>query len=221
MLKSSIKEGACKHMNYGIILAIIFLASLSCIFIYYERRAISVKEISLIATLSGLAGVSRIPFAGLPNIQPTTFLVIISGYVFGPGFGFMVGTVATLVSNSFLGHGPWTPWQIMGWGLAGFSAGIMKKIIKKPHRLILALFAFIWGFLFGGIMNLWHWLFFVYPLNLTSFITTYIRAFYFDLMHGLGNFIFTYFLGKDFINILTRFRNRISYSEIPPGKIKE
>lgn len=208
-------------MNYSIISSIILLASIAFAFISYEKRNISVKEISLIATLSALAGVSRVPFAALPNIQPTTFLVIISGYVFGPGFGFMVGAIAALVSNSFLGHGPWSPWQMMAWGLAGLSAGMIKRIIKKPSRLPLSIFAFIWGFLFGSIMNIWHWLFFIYPLTLQSFIASYLKAFYFDLMHALGNFAFTYFLGKDFINILTRFKDRISYSEIPAKKIED
>ncbi|WP_432663279.1 ECF transporter S component [Wukongibacter baidiensis] len=208
-------------MNYGIVSSIIILASFCFVFISYEKKKTSVKEISLIATLAGLAGVSRVPFAALANVQPTTFLVIISGYVFGPGFGFMVGAIATLVSNSFLGHGPWSPWQMVAWGLAGFSGGMLKKIMKKPHRLKLSIFAFVWGFLFGYIMNLWHWLFFVYPLSFKSFIAIYIRSFYFDLMHAIGNFVFTYFLGKDFINILVRFKDRISYSEIPPEKIIE
>ncbi|SHK28999.1 ECF transporter S component [Paramaledivibacter caminithermalis] len=206
-------------MNYGLISVIILIVSLILLFIFYERKHASVKEISLIATLAGLAGITRVPFAALPNVQPTTFLVIISGYVFGPWFGFMVGAVATLVSNSFLGHGPWTPWQMMAWGLAGFSAGILGKIMKKPSRLCLTIFAFVWGFLFGYIMNLWHWLFFVYPLNLRSFIATYASSFYFDLMHALGNLGFTFFLGKDFINVLTRFKDRISYSEIPVKEI--
>jgi len=207
-------------MNYGIISVVILLVSLIFVFVSYEKRNVSVKEIALIATLSGLAGVSRVPFAAIPNVQPTTFLVIISGYVFGPGFGFMVGTIATLVSNSFLGHGPWTPWQMLAWGLAGFSAGILKKVIKKPSRLILSIFAFCWGFLFDYIMNLWHWLIFIYPLNLKSFIAVCAASFYFDLVHSIGNFIFAYLLGPDFINILSRFKDRLSYTEMPFEKIE-
>lgn len=208
-------------MNYGVISAIILFISFIYVFIVYEKHNTSIKEISLIATMAGLAGVSRVPFAAIPNVQPTTFLVIISGYVFGPSFGFMVGAIATLISNSFLGQGPWTPWQMISWGLAGFSAGILKKFVKYPFRITISIFAFCWGFIFDYIMNLWHWLFFVYPLNLTSFIATYIASFYFDLMHALGNFAFAYLLGTDFINILSRFKDRIHYSEIPVKKIIE
>lgn len=206
-------------MNYGIISVLILVACLLLTFVYYEKKKLAVKEIAIIATMSGLAGVSRVPFAAIPNVQPTTFLVIVSGYVFGPGFGFMVGAVSTLVSNSFLGHGPWTPWQMFAWGLAGASAGLLKKIMKKPYRITLSIFAFLWGFLFDYIMNLWHWLFFIYPLNLKSFIVVYMNSFYFDLMHSIGNFVFAYLFGPDIINVLIRFKDRISYTEVPYKKI--
>ncbi len=206
-------------MNYGILSVAILMMSLFSVFYFYEKRRGYVKEIAIIATLSGLAGISRVPFAALPNVQPTTFLVILSGTVFGPFYGFLVGATAALVSNSFLGHGPWTPWQMLAWGLAGCSAGLIKKIVPNPSRLLLAVFAFCWGFLFDYIMNLWHWLFFVYPLNLKSFIAVYAASFYLDLMHAMGNFAFAYILGKDFMNILIRFKDRLSYSEIPCEKL--
>ena len=201
-------------MNYGVLSVVILVVSLLWIFISYEKKQITVKEISLIATLAGLAGIGRVPFAALPNVQPTTFLVIVSGYVMGPRHGFIVGAVATFVSNSFLGHGPWEPWQMIAWGLAGLSAGLLGKIKKEPSRLFLSIFAFIWGFAFDYIMNLWHWLMFIYPLNLKSFIAVYITSFYFDLMHAVSNFVFTYFFGKDVIRILIRFKNKIAYKEI-------
>lgn len=207
-------------MDYGVLSVVVLLVSFAFVFVSYERRKGSVKEIALIASLSGLAGVGRVPFAALPNVQPTTFLVIISGYVFGPSFGFMVGGVAAIMSNSFLGQGPWTPWQMLAWGLAGASAGILKNFMKNPSRLFLSIFAFAWGFLFDYIMNIWHWLFFVKPLSLQSFIAVYISSFYFDFMHAVGNFTFTYLLGTDFINILSRFKDRVSYSEIPVEEIE-
>ncbi|SHH23076.1 ECF transporter S component [Tepidibacter thalassicus] len=207
-------------MNYSLLSVVILVISFVLVFVSYERKKVSVKEISLIASISALAGVGRVPFVALPNIQPTTFLVIISGYVFGSSFGFMVGGIAVLVSNSFLGQGPWTPWQMMAWGLAGASAGVLRKFMKNPSRLFLSIFAFIWGFLFGWIMNIWYWLFFMRVHTIKSFIFTFSNAFYFDLMHSIGNFAFMYLLGKDFINVLSRFKDRISYTEIPVEKIK-
>lgn len=208
-------------MNYGLVSAAVLFASLIFTFIRYEQKNVSVKDIALTATLAGLAGISRVLFAAIPNVQPTTFIVIISGYVFGPGFGFMVGATAALVSNSFLGHGPWTPWQMLAWGLAGLSAGVFKKLAgERPSRLGISVFAFCWGFLFDFIMNLWHWLFFIYPLTVKSFTAVFAASFYFDLMHSAGNFVFAYLFGADLINILSRFKSRIGYTEIPLKKTK-
>jgi energy-coupling factor transport system substrate-specific component len=201
-------------INYGLISVIVLIGIIILFIIKYERNRKSIKEIVLISSLAAIAGGSRIPFAAIPNVQPTTFLVIVSGFVFGPSFGFAVGVIATLVSNSFLGHGPWTPWQMIAWGLAGFTAGLFSGNKLFENRLVLALFAFLWGFLFDYIMNLWHWLFFIYPLNIQTFIAVYLASFYFDLLHAIGNFVFTYFFAKDLIIILSRFKEKLSYSVI-------
>lgn len=205
-------------MNYGLMASLLLIITMLIGFVLYEKSTISSKQIALIAALSGIAGVVRIPFAGIPNVQPTTFLIIISGYVFGSRTGFLVGALAVLISNSFLGHGPWTPWQMLAWGLAGLSSGILKNILGSSNKWVLSIFAFCWGFLFDYIMNLWHWLFFIYPLNLKSFIAVYAASFYFDLLHAIGNFLFTYLFGKDVITILSRFKNKITYKEIQNQK---
>lgn len=205
-------------MNYGLMASLLLIIIMLIGFILYEKSKISSKQIALIAALSGIAGVVRIPFAGIPNVQPTTFLIIITGYVFGARTGFLVGTLTVLISNSFLGHGPWTPWQMLAWGLVGLSSGLLKSILGRPNKWVLSIFAFCWGFLFDYIMNLWHWLFFIYPLNLKSFIAVYAASFYFDLLHAISNFLFTNLFGKDVVTILSRFKNKISYKEIKNQK---
>ncbi len=71
------------------------------------------------------SALGRIAFAALPNVKPTTDIVLISGYVLGGAPGFAVGAVAGLASNLFFGQGPWTPWQMAGWGSEGlFGAGL-------------------------------------------------------------------------------------------------
>ena len=43
----------------------------------------------------------------------------------GPGPGFMVGATTALVSNLFFGQGPWTPWQMLAWGVVGAAGGLL------------------------------------------------------------------------------------------------
>ena len=87
-----------------ILLTVIFLLFI----VRFEKRKVDGREMVLLAVLSAVAAVCRVPFASIPSVQPTTFVVMMSGYVFGPESGFLVGATAALVSNLFLGQGPWT-----------------------------------------------------------------------------------------------------------------
>ncbi len=116
---------------YSLAAVITFLAAA---YYLYERRGVSTREAAVIASLAALAGLSRVPLAGFPGVQPTTFMVIISGAVFGPGAGFMVGSLAAVVSNMVLGQGPWTPWQMLAWGFAGLSGGLMQRFFGATKK---------------------------------------------------------------------------------------
>lgn len=202
-------------MGWSLYSLLIVTASLVIVYLWYDKRDVSAKELALIATLAALAGLSRVPFAAIPSVQPTTFLVIITGYVFGAGPGFMVGSLAAFVSNLFLGHGPWTPWQMIGWGLAGVCGGLIGRWKPGNFKLPLNALAIIWGVLFGWLLNVWHWLTFVYPLTFKSFIAVQLTSIWFDFMHALGNFLFMYFLGPEVIKILHRFKRRLTVSSLP------
>ncbi|KEF36663.1 ECF-type riboflavin transporter, S component [Schinkia azotoformans MEV2011] len=77
-------------------------------FARFERKELDSRGIVLIAILAAIAAVSRVPFAAIPSVQPTSFVIIIAAIVFGAETGFLVGAIAALVSNLFLGQGPWT-----------------------------------------------------------------------------------------------------------------
>src|SRR5437762_13693121 len=99
--------------------AILALA-LTAGFAWYERSRPDARIVALVGTLAAFAALGRIAFAALPNVKPTTDIVLISGYALGGGPGFAVGALAGLSSNFLFGQGPWTPWQMAAWGVTGF-----------------------------------------------------------------------------------------------------
>ncbi|ARE88244.1 ECF transporter S component [Clostridium formicaceticum] len=201
--------------HWSLVSLMLVSASLIMTYFWYDKKDISTKEIALTATLAAFAGLSRVPFAAIPSFQPTTFLVLVSGYVFGAGSGLMVGSMAAFVSNFFLGHGPWTPWQMAAWGLVGVSGGILSRWRLRHAKIFLLILSFLWGLCFGWLLNIWHWLTFVYPLTLRSFIAIQLTSIWFDFIHALGNVLFMYFLGTDLIKILHRFKRRLTVSRLP------
>lgn len=210
LMLSIVPENVFYDMNWALFSLIVIGLYLIIFFRRFEKSPVSSKEVALIATMASLATVSRIPFSAVVSLQPVTFLVMISGYVFGSRTGFMVGALAALVSNFFLGQGPWTPWQMFCWGLAGATAALLGGRMKDFHLVSFLLLGVLWGFLFGWIMNFWHWAAFIYPLNWRTFLATYAASFPFDIIHALGNVIFTLVFGKSFCHILVRFRKRMS-----------
>ncbi|MBP1932538.1 ECF transporter S component [Ammoniphilus resinae] len=174
----------------------------------FEGRKISSREIVLIAILAAIAAVSRVPFAAIPSVQPTTFVIILSSLVFGAETGFMIGATAALVSNLFLGQGPWTPWQMLSWGLVGFTAGLLKDTWWMKKRGGQWVFGFVWGFLFGWVMNLSIVLSFLEDFSWSSFAFTYLSSALFDLMHACSNVFFLAVFGPSWLRILQRFKRK-------------
>lgn len=196
-------------LNWGVFSAV--LAALICLafFFEFETAAVSSKEIAIVAMLGTISAVLRIPFAAIPNVQPCTYLIICSGYVFGPIAGFAVGAITAMVSNLFLGHGPWTLYQMIAWGLAGVSAAYIRQL--GAGRVWLIIFGIIWGYLYGWIMNIWYWTAFIYPLTLRTFLVYQLTSIWFDTLNAIGNAVLLGLLGTKTIAILEKFRQRFNW----------
>jgi uncharacterized membrane protein len=94
--------------------------------------------------MAALAAVSRAAFAFSPHLQTVIGLVMITGIAFGAEAGFLTGAVAAFASNFFFGQGPWTPWQMFAFGVAGFVAGVLFHSRKRwQNPWILAAFGFL------------------------------------------------------------------------------
>ena len=201
-----------KPGNWGLYATVILLGALCWLYRWAQDSAATSKQITLVAALAAVAAIGRVPFAALPGVQPTTFLVIASGFVFGPQVGFIVGATAAMVSNFFLGQGPWTPWQMLGWGMVGCSAAFIKKYWPGISRWAMAVFGGVWGFIFGWIQNLGFWIVYIQPLTLKSFLAAYLASFYFDLAHAVSNVLLIILFFTAVIRVLEDYQQRLHHS---------
>ncbi|HOB12416.1 MAG TPA: ECF transporter S component, partial [Syntrophomonadaceae bacterium] len=195
-------------LNWGLVSTLVLLVFLGLLMWSAGHQPVNTIAISVTATLAALASLGRILFAAVASVQPATFLVLLSGYVFGSRTGFIVGTMAGLISNFFLGHGPWTLWQMIAWGICGIIGGVLGQ---NKSQLVLMPFLVVSagaGYFFGLFMNTWHWLNFVYPLNWQTLVSIWASSFIFDTMHAVGNVIFAIVFGRTFFDHLVRYRNR-------------
>lgn len=202
--------------HYLLLSFVLIGVALLPLFARFERRQIEARELVLLAVLAAIAAISRVPFAPLPSVQPTSFVIIISALVFGAESGFLIGAIAALVSNIFLGQGPWTPWQMFCWGMIGVTAGWLRDTWWMKGRIGLLCFGFIWGFLFGWIMNIWYIITLPDALSWQLIAIAYAQSFYFDLAHALSNVFFLAVFGGSWIKILLRFKKKygLLYKEV-------
>jgi energy-coupling factor transport system substrate-specific component len=192
--------------HYLALSLLIMAASFFPFMMSFSKKNIISRELVVIAILASIAAVSRVPFASIPSVQPTTFVIIIAAIVLGPQSGFVVGTLAAIVSNLFLGQGPWTPWQMYAWGMIGLTAGLLGKTWMMQNRLGRCLYGFIVGIAFGWIMNLWVVISLIQELNWPAILAYYSTSLYFDLAHGISNVFFLWVFGNSWINIIQRFK---------------
>lgn len=201
-------SSAAQDRHYLLLSLVLAAAALLPVFVRLERRRLEPRELVLLAVLAAVAAVSRIPFAALPSVKPVSAIVILSAYVFGAEAGFLIGAVAALVSNLYFGQGPWTPWQMFAWGMAGLTAGLLRNRPWMRRRTGLLLFGFLWGFLFGWIMNIWTLVGLPDAFSWGLVAATYAASFYFDLAHALSNVVFLSILAGGWIKVLERFRQK-------------
>jgi energy-coupling factor transport system substrate-specific component len=185
-------------------------------FAWYERSHPSARVLALVATLAALAALGRIAFAPIPSVKPTTDIVLLTGYVLGGAPGFAVGAVAALASNLFFGQGPWTPWQMAGWGCAGLLGAALAQIGgRELGRFALAAACAAAGLVFGAIMNFSLWVTYSGDHTLAKLGAIFAASVPFDVAHALGNAAFCLAFGPALVRALRRYRMRFEVTWSP------
>ncbi len=175
------------------------------------------KEVALVSSLVALGAAGRLLFAAAPNISPVDWLTVCTGLVFGPLTGFSVGAATMLVSNFWLGQGPWTIYQMIGMGLLGVLGGILHRWRSSIGSMALAGIGFGWAFVYGAITSVFWVLFFASTVNWTGFAAYWVAGLPFYVLQGLGNAVLLHILGRRTLTIFERYRKRliVTYEQTP------
>lgn len=203
--------------NYYATSLIIVIETMIPFFMVFEDRDPQARELVVISVLAAIAVAGRVAFFMLPQFKPVAAIVIIAGVCFGGEAGFLVGAVSGIVSNFFFGQGPWTPWQMFGFGIIGFIAGLLfKKGMLKKKKLSLCIYGgistfFIYGFLLDTAS-----IFMFSEKNITKAgaISVYISGIPFNIVHGISTVFFLFILSKPMIEKLDRIK--VKYGLIEP-----
>lgn len=205
-------------MSWTVASLLLLALALAAGFAWYERTRPSARLVALLATLAALGIAGRIAFAAVPNVKPTTDVVLIAGYALGGAPGFVVGAVCALASNLFFGQGSHTPWQMLAWGTVGvFGAVLARAFGRRLGRWSLAVAGAVAAFGFGAITNVGSWITLSGSADAGSLGAYYATGLPFDAAHAAGNVAFALAFGPALAAAIARFRLRFEVTWLPPA----
>ncbi|MEV7279599.1 ECF transporter S component [Streptomyces sp. NPDC093111] len=117
------------------------------------------KAVAMLGVLAAVGAALRPLGAGTAGLEPMFFLMVLSGRVLGPGFGFVLGAV-TMFASALLtgGVGPWMPTQMLAMGWFSMGAGLLPGRVRgRGELLMLSAYGFVAAFAYGTVTNLYGW----------------------------------------------------------------
>ncbi|PVC96189.1 ECF transporter S component [Streptomyces sp. CS090A] len=126
-----------------------------------SESGMDAKAVAMLGVLAAVGAALRPLGAGTAGLEPMFFLMVLSGRVLGPGFGFVLGSV-TMFASALLtgGVGPWMPFQMLAMGWFTMGAGLLPgadRLRGRAELAMLAVYGSVAAFAYGTIMNLYGW----------------------------------------------------------------
>lgn len=141
----------------------IFLALLPLVLVLVlaelSEGGMDARVLAVLGVLSAINAVLRGLSAGVAGVELVFFLLILAGRVFGPGFGFVLGTTSLFASALITaGVGPWLPYQMLASAWVGMGAGLLpRRVTGKAEIALLVAYGVVAAYAFGLLMNLSGW----------------------------------------------------------------
>ncbi len=119
----AVMAGAVLRVSYYLTSVLVIVCAMVPLFASFECSRPQARELALLAVMCALAVASRVAFVWVPHFKPMAGIVMITGIALGARAGFMAGSLSAFASGFFFGQGPWTPWQMLAFGIGGLAAG--------------------------------------------------------------------------------------------------
>ena len=187
------------------------------------------KAVALLGVLTALGAALRPLSGGVTGFQPMFVVIILAGRVFGPGFGFVLGSTSMLASALLTGGvGPWLPFQMLAAAWLGLGAGLLPRGRGWWEVAVLAGYGVVGSLVYGVLLNLWFWPFIVAtgeisyvagaPLmdNLGRLLTfSVVTSLGFDIPRAIGCAVLITVMGRPALATLRRTQRHASFGVAP------
>lgn len=163
------------------------------------------RKIAFLALMTALCVVGRTMFQFIPNVQPVTDIILIMTILFSWREGLTVALLSMMITNLYLGMGPWTIAQLATYTLIVFVTAFCSRYLGlKKYFWVQVVYSFFIGFLYGFLISLIQHFFF----GIKAFWPYYLAGISFDFLHALGNAGFYILLAPMIKKLFELFRQR-------------
>ena len=195
-------------------------------------RRLDARRFALLAAIAGIDTALRLVLVtGVGGFSPIFFLILCAGYIYGPSFGFLCGTVSLLASAVATGGiGPWLPYEMFGCGWTGVAAGVAglhrRGAPGAGDIALLVVVGIAAGYAYGALLDIWDWTTFYrgspsfgfLPGAGTATLLQRFARFYvatsaaWDTFRAAGDALAIVVLGAPVLAALARVQSRLSFS---------
>ena len=189
-----------------LVVNIVILSSLVFAILKGEKKIRHSNPLLILALVTVFCIAGRILLQPLPNIQPVTVTIILVGIYYRSPWAIAVSGVVALSTNLiFLGHGPWTVFQVIGWSVVGIAGSVFADKLLVDGKIalnrlmvlsVVSAFAFDWIVSASILLN--H--------DISTFYPYLVNGLLFDVFHALGNAAFVILLATPLGEIMSRHR---------------
>lgn len=185
--------------HYGFVSLSVAILVIWLFLLGFEKGTPSSRRTVLVAVLIALSVVGRM----IPLFKPITAITVLAAIYLGAESGFAVGALSALISNFYFGQGPWTPFQMLAWGLIGLVAAWLSVPLKKS-RVLLLIYGLLSALLYSALMDVWTVLWASASITPSLYLAALVTALPHTLLYAVSNVIFLALLAKPFGEKLER-----------------
>jgi len=161
-----------------------------------ENKKLTTRDIAFIGMAVAVIEACKVVMQGLPNIEVTTFFVMMFTLVLGRKMLFVVPAF-TLIEGCLFGFGIWWVMYLYAWPVLALVTWFVRK---TDSVMIYSLIAGFFGLFFGALCSLPY--FFIGGFSMM--FNWWIAGIPFDLIHGVSNFLIMLLLYKPVRRVMDR-----------------
>lgn len=171
-----------------------------------DSLKLKTRDITIIAMMIAIIEACKIVLAGIPNVELTTFWMILFTLYFRKRIIFVIPSFI-LIEGAMYGFGLWWIMYLYSWPLLALIAW---KLRKMDSAISWGILSGIFGLLYGALCSIPYFIIGTIgegvQSGLASAFTWWIAGIPFDLIHGIANFVIMLVLYHPVNKVLAKFQ---------------